>query len=609
MKKLNPAIVALSETRLIAEIEDSEISVPGYSVVRCDAETRNTGGVALYVRDDIKYEIVVSKKLERVVWCAAIEVKGKLFKGVLMVIYHSPSASHGEFIGFLEERVEEVTIKEECILLGDFNIDCMTDSYYTNKLLTTMQSLGMKQYIDKPTRVTNISKTIIDLVFANKEINVEVIYEPKITDHAWINVVVNTNKIVDKYKEFSGRDYNSYNAVEFVKLVESNLETGQELDINIRARKLINSIVDALDISAPKKIFRIPKIWEGKKWYSKEIEELATKRDEAYKKARGNPTTMWKTLKEIIKGEPIGAKDVENIDFEILDNNMECGLADKFNLYYIQSIQDVIKSIDRNYTTSPNKRTIYYIEKEGELEKLEPITTEQLGAIIRELPKKKGTEEGITSDILRTAFSAIGKEYCDIINKSLSEGCFLKEWKTSTIIPIPKVDKPKRASDYRPINILPIYEKVLEIIVKKQIDDYLESNNILTEHQSGFRKNYSCETAIQTVIDEWKLSISERQIVGVIFVDLKRAFETIDRDRLLEKLYQYGITGTALEWFRSYLKDRMQQVRLNNGWSKILTTEYGVPQGSEAVVTGYRHCYENPCFLSRFGYVFCNESS
>ncbi|XP_076298596.1 uncharacterized protein LOC143217836 [Lasioglossum baleicum] len=526
MKKLNPAIVALSETRLIAEIEDSEISVPGYSVVRCDAETRNTGGVALYVRDDIKYEIVVSKKLERVVWCAAIEVKGKLFKGVLMVIYHSPSASHGEFIGFLEERVEEVTIKEECILLGDFNIDCMTDSYYTNKLLTTMQSLGMKQYIDKPTRVTNISKTIIDLVFANKEINVEVIYEPKITDHAWIKVVVNTNKIVDKYKEFSGRDYNSYNAVEFVKLVESNLETGQELDINIRARKLINSIVDALDISAPKKIFRIPKIWEGKKWYSKEIEELATKRDEAYKKARGNPTTMWKTLKEIIKGEPIGAKDVENIDFEILDNNMECGLADKFNLYYIQSIQDVIKSIDRNYTTSPNKRTIYYIEKEGELEKLEPITTEQLGAIIRELPKKKGTEEGITSDILRTAFSAI-------------------EWKTSTIIPIPKVDKPKRASDYRPINILPIYEKVLEIIVKKHIDDYWESNNILTEHQSGFRKNYSCETAIQTVIDEWKLSIR-----------------------------------TALEWFRSYLKDRMQQVRLNNGWSKILTTEYGVPQGS-----------------------------
>lgn len=109
---------------------------------------------------------------------------------------------------------------------------------------------------------------------------------------------------------------------------------------------------------------------------------------------------------------------------------------------------------------------------------------------------------------------------------------------------------------------------------------YLESNNIITEHQSGFRKNYSCETAIQTVIDEWKLISSERQIVEVIFVDLKRAFETIDRERLLEKLYQYGITGTVLEWFRSYLKDRKQQVQLNDGWAKMLTTEYGVQQGS-----------------------------
>lgn len=69
MKTLNPALIALSESRLIAEIEDSEVSVPGYSVVRCDAESRNTGGVILYVRDDIKYEIVLSKKIEMNCWC------------------------------------------------------------------------------------------------------------------------------------------------------------------------------------------------------------------------------------------------------------------------------------------------------------------------------------------------------------------------------------------------------------------------------------------------------------------------------------------------------------------------------------------------------------
>lgn len=481
-----------------------------------------------------------------------------------------------------------------------------------------MQSLGMKQYVDKPTRVTNNSKTIIDLIFANKEINVQVDYEPKITDHAWIKVMLNVSKNENKYKEFSGRDYSRFNIDEFVKIVERKLGMKQDIDINARARKLINSIVDALDTLAPKKIFRIPKIWEGKKWYTNEIEELATERDKAYRKAlyedteqnwqqfknkrnavvklikikkkeyyenkidqnKDNPTSMWKTLKEVIRGEPVGAKAIENIDFEILDNDTEGNIADKFNLYYIQSINDIIKSIDSNNIPSTSRKTIYVIENKGEMDKFEIITMKQLEEIVKKLPKKKGTEEGITSDILKAVFYVIKEEFSDIINKSLSEGCFPEEWKTSTVIPIPKIGKPKKASEYRPINMLPIYEKVLEIVIKKQIEGYLENNNIITEHQSGFRKNYSCETAIQVVIDEWKLIISERKMVGVVFMDLKRAFETIDRERLLRKMHQYGIKGAALEWFRSYLQNRMQQVRYNDEWSKLLSTEYGVPQGS-----------------------------
>jgi len=127
----------------------------------------------------------------------------------------------------------------------------------------------------------------------------------------------------------------------------------------------------------------------------------------------------------------------------------------------------------------------------------------------------------------------------------------------STIIPIPKTEKPKKASDYRPINILPIHEKVLELVVKEQIEKYLD-NNIIIEHQSGFRKNHSCKTAIQTVFDDWKMLLSEGDIVGVIFLDLKRAFETVDRDILLGKLYQYEVRGVVLEWMRSYLNNRTQ---------------------------------------------------
>lgn len=74
--------------------------------------------------------------------------------------------------------------------------------------------------------------------------------------------------------------------------------------------------------------------------------------------------------------------------------------------------------------------------------------------------------------------------------------------------------------------------------------------------------------------------ISEGEIVGIIFLDLKRAFETVDRERLLGKLYQYGMRGMVLEWLRSYLNNRSQEVKFNNQWSKYILPKYGVPQGS-----------------------------
>lgn len=631
MKKINPAFLALSETRVTEDIEDSEVNVPGYSMVRCNAENRNTGGAVLYVRNDIKYEIVLVTKLESNCWCVAVEVKDKVYKGVILVIYHSPSASHGDFIRFLEDIVEELIIKGECMVIGDFNIDLMTDSFYTKKLQSTMLSLGMKLYVNEPTRITKDSRTIIDLIFANNNKIVQVMHEPKITDHAWLKVELNVSKTESKYREFSARNYKEFDVNEFATLVKNKLQENQEyqgecMDVSERAKNLVNSIVDTLDVTAPRKKFRIPKVWEGKKWFTDEIREAADRRDKAYRRAlyddteqnwvqykiernavvklirekkkeyyenmidsnKENPTSMWKTLKEIIRGGPVGLKEVGNIDFEILDDIKECNIADKFNSYYIQSINNIVKSIKDDRSGSDiiehwmniNKKIIYIIQSQGIMENFEIVKIEKLEKVVMGLPKKKGTEEGITSDILKAAFSVIKEEFANIINSSLREGICPESWKTSMIIPIPKIDKAKKASEYRPINMLPIFEKVLELVVKEQLEMYLESNGIITEHQSGFRKYYSCETAIQTVIDEWKLIISEGKMVGVIFVDLKRAFETINRERLLEKMYYYGIRGMALEWFKSYLNNRKQQVRFNHTWSKLLTTEYGVPQGS-----------------------------
>lgn len=223
-----------------------------------------------------------------------------------------------------------------------------------------------------------------------------------------------------------------------------------------------------------------------------------------------------------------------DIDFEILENREEQSIADRFNLYYVHSIHQIIGSIEEVEITI--SKSIHVMADTDMLRNFEPINVGKLEHIVKGLTNKKGTEEGISSDILKIALNVIKVEFMSLVNKSLEVGKFPDDWKTSIIVPIPKISKPKKVSEFRPINILPMYEKILEIVVKEQIEKYLENNNGAPE--SGFRKFNSCETAIQASINDWKIIISERKIIGVIFIDLKRAFETVDRKRLLEKLYQ-----------------------------------------------------------------------
>lgn len=120
--KRNPVIVALSETRVDDRIEDFEINIRGYSLVRCDAESRYTGGVVVYVRNDIRYETRMVQKIIGNCWCVVLKINVKWYKELIMVLYHSPSASDGIFIKFIEDIVEDLIVKEECMVLGDFNI-------------------------------------------------------------------------------------------------------------------------------------------------------------------------------------------------------------------------------------------------------------------------------------------------------------------------------------------------------------------------------------------------------------------------------------------------------------------------------------------------------
>ena len=168
----------------------------------------------------------------------------------------------------------------------------------------------------------------------------------------------------------------------------------------------------------------------------------------------------------------------------------------------------------------------------------------------------------------------------NIFNLSISAGTFIFSLKNAKVIPIFKKGNPKLVENYRPISIFPVFSKILEKIVHKRLYFYCNRMNILSNCQFGFRKSHSTSHACTLQASKITSSFNSKQKTLGIFLDLSKTFDTIDHSILISKLYHCGIRGIPLEWFKSYLSNRKQQVQINEIFStNIHTITKGVPQG------------------------------
>lgn len=154
---------------------------------------------------------------------------------------------------------------------------------------------------------------------------------------------------------------------------------------------------------------------------------------------------------------------------------------------------------------------------------------------------------------------------------SLLFGVFPSLLKQSPVVPIRKVAGTVKLNEYRPINMLPCFEKLMEKVVFQQLNEFIEQNNIIQDIQSGFRRHHSCEAALNNVLFDWRGAIEKSETAITVFLDFQRAFETIEPSLLIRKLSMYGIDGNALDWFKSYLNDRTQVVRIGDKLSDALS--------------------------------------
>ena len=209
------------------------------------------------------------------------------------------------------------------------------------------------------------------------------------------------------------------------------------------------------------------------------------------------------------------------------------------------------------------------------------ITQKEILDQIKNLKESNSTGyDQISSKFIKLSKSILVPALEYIFNLVISEGEYPDSLKIAKVIPIFKSGDPNKTNNYRPISILCSINKILEKILHKRVSDYLEKFKLLYKYQYGFRKGHSTIQAITELADNIKLSMDDNRLTCGIFVDLSKAFDTVNHNILLAKLEHYGIRGNANKLFKSYLTNRKQFVQINEHQSSTQNISCGVPQGS-----------------------------
>ena len=214
---------------------------------------------------------------------------------------------------------------------------------------------------------------------------------------------------------------------------------------------------------------------------------------------------------------------------------------------------------------------------------LSPTTPEEVAKIIRSFSETKSSgPHSIPVRILRWLLNLdIATPISNLINRSFQTGIFPTLLKTSKVIPIFKnKGSPLEVSNYRPISLLSNIEKIYKKAMHLRLMGFLEGQNLFYARQFGFRKGHSTVHALIDIVERVRKCLDNGEFACGVFVDLQKAFDTVDHKILISKLDHYGIRGCCSDWFKSYLSDRFQFVSIANSTSNLKPVNHGVPQGS-----------------------------
>ena len=613
-------IVSMSETWLHEEYDDDLIVWDGMKMYRQDRPGKKGGGIAVYVRDDLKMDINMRRDLSfctKDLECFILDFtmsNSKIMR--LVTLYRPPSGKLPKFFEDLEKmmKTKPADVTEQWFM-GDININCLRENMPSSiKLVDICRFEGYLKLIHQCTRPFGKTVACLDQILTNtvKDVHSGVL-NFLVSDHLPVFCIKTKVKIEYLTKSVRVRKYKDFNPELFKDwLSDIDWDVYYECKDPDDAWLMIeNSINEFLDVYCPWVTIEV--VDKRNKWMTIDILSMIKQREdnvdlylatkdpvylalakqlrcritraieyskaslirESLEETKTNPKKFWRLINSVLKPEV-------NVEPPTLIGDDGFIKTSQASVDYLNSYFSKIGSVLSDELTKKG-----HPERKQFTEPIDPVYPKikvdkgLVDILFSEINVNKTSGmEGIRCDVLKVALRFLLVPMTWLYQLAFDTGIFPNCWKIARVSPIPKNSNLKFITNWRPISLLAVPSKIAERIMHIHLTQVIEDADFLSDKQFGYRLGLGTGDAIFGVLNDIYENRARGHLTCACFIDLKKAFDSVHHLYLFEVLGKLGLDDSVLNWLMSYLTGRSQFTKIGSTKSPLESVDFGVPQGS-----------------------------
>ena len=613
-------LIILFETWL-SDTSDYGFDVSGYAEINIHRNNLG-GGIKVYYQKDYNIEIMNELCImDRIAEVLTFSISCNLFKYIICCVYRPPSYNPNAFYNlFFNQILIRLPHNSDVIVVGDFNYNLYNPLKlnYIQEFVENMLSFNLFPVLTIPTMIHEnnvVTKySLIDQIWSNFKKGLHHlggVIDYLISDHLPMFYIFSCN-FKPILKTITLRPISDENIHNFLNVFNNeDLNNIRYIDDpNIAFNSFYNKLYDIYTTSFPTKRKKVKHRFINEPWITPTLKKCIRKKfylynllkrglitrkyfnnykrlliwvtkkiknryfQEKFSGAENNVRKTWQNINTVLR-----RKNKTEINKLIdLDGRLftKESLTNKFNDYFTGIAQNLLNNIQMPL----NNAFLNYFDPVLNSCFLYPTNNIEVFNILMSLSNKGNPIYSIKPSLLKLLNDKLIPILTYLYNFCISKGVYPDSLKTARVVPTHKSGSTSDVSNFRPISNLCPLNKIFELLTKHRLENFLDQNGILSNLQFGFRPSSNTSLAIFTLLKDFACTFNRKNYTIALFVDLKKAFDLIDRAILMKKLYRYGFRGIAGDFLMSYLTNRKQFVSIDGYESSLLNIDYGVPQGS-----------------------------